>query len=53
MEALSWLWYFLTDLQTGLLEQLTSSMGYDTEATVAFNGSKIVYTSMVSGDLDI
>ena len=53
MEALSWLWYFLTDLQTGLLEQLTSSICYDDEATVAFNGSKIIYTSMVSGDLDI
>lgn len=44
---------FLTDLQTGLLERLTSSPGYDAEATVAFNGSKIIYTSMVSGDLDI
>ena len=52
-EALSWLWYFLTDSQTDLLEQLTSSIGYDDEATVAFNGSKIIYTSMVSGDLDI
>ena len=53
VEALSWLWYFLTDLQTGLLEQLTSSIGYDDEATVTFNGSKIIYISMVSGDLDI
>ena len=53
MEALSWLWYFLTDLQTGLLERLTSSSGYDDEETVAFNGSKIIYTSMVSGDLGI
>lgn len=44
---------FLTDLQTKSLEQLTSSPGYDAEATVAFNGSKVVYTSMVSGDLDI
>ena len=44
---------FLTDLQTGLLERLTSSPGYDAEATVDFNRSKIIYTSMVSGDLDI
>ena len=44
---------FLIDLQTGLLEQLTSSIGYDAEATVAFNESKIIYTSIVSGDLDI
>ncbi len=44
---------FSTDLQIGLLEQLTSSPGYDAEAMVAFNGSKIIYTSMVSSDLDI
>ena len=53
MEALSWLWYFLTDLQTGSLEQLTTAPGYDAEATVAFDGSKIIYTSMAGGDLDI
>ena len=53
MEALSLLWYFLKDLQTGLLKQLTSSIGYDPEATLALNGSKIIYISMVSGDLDI
>jgi len=35
------------------LEQLTDSPNYDAEATVAFDGSKIVYTSMVSGDLDV
>ena len=32
---------------------LTSSPGYDAEATVAFDGSRILYTSMASGDLDI
>ena len=32
---------------------LTDSFGYDAEATVAFDGSRVLYTSMVSGDLDI
>jgi len=44
---------FITDLTNKTLRQLTNSPGYDAEATVAFNGSKIIYTSMVSGDLDI
>ena len=35
------------------LTQLTKSKGYDAEATVAFNGSKIIYTSIMGGDLDI
>ena len=35
------------------LKQLTFSSGYDAEATVAFDGSKILYTSIKSGDLDI
>ena len=36
-----------------VLHQMTDSPGYDAEATVAFDGSKILYTSMVSGDLDV
>tara|TARA_Y100001970_G_scaffold294202_1_gene448395 strand:+ start:16334 stop:17416 length:1083 start_codon:yes stop_codon:yes gene_type:complete len=44
---------FLTDLKTGYLNQLTNSPGYDAEATIAFDGSRILYTSIVSGDLDI
>ena len=35
------------------MEQLTTAPGYDAEATVAFDGSKIIYTSMAGGDLDI
>ena len=35
------------------LEKLTDSPNYDAEATVAFDGSKIVYTSMATGDLEI
>jgi len=35
------------------IKRLTDSPGYDAEATVAFDGSRVLYTSMVSGDLDI
>ena len=32
---------------------LTSSPGYDAEATYSFDGKKIIYTSLISGDLDL
>jgi TolB protein len=35
------------------LKRLTSSPGYDAEATVSTDGRKIVFTSMRDGDLDI
>ena len=35
------------------LERLTYADGYDAEATYAFDGKKIVYTSISSGDLEI
>jgi Tol biopolymer transport system component len=35
------------------VEQLTTAPGYDAEATYAEDGSKIVYTSISSGDLEI
>jgi TolB protein len=35
------------------LKQLTSTPGYDAEATISTNGKKIVFTSMRDGDLDI
>ena len=35
------------------MQRLTDSPDYDAEATYAFDGSKIIYTSMVSGDLDL
>lgn len=44
---------FLKDLDGKSVIQLTDLPSYDAEATVAFDGSKIVYTSMVSGDLEI
>lgn len=44
---------FLKDLDGKPVIQLTDSPCYDAESTVAFDGSKTVYTSMVSGDLEI
>ena len=35
------------------IERLTNSPGYDAETTIAFDGSKVLYTSMASGDLDV
>jgi len=35
------------------LDRLTYTDGYDAEATYAFDGSKIVYTSISSGDLEV
>ena len=32
---------------------MTDSPGYDAEATVAFDGSKVLYTSIISGDLEV
>ena len=34
-------------------EKLTDKPGYDAEATVQWNGKKIIYTSKASGDLDL
>ena len=36
-----------------IIEQMTNSPGYDAEATVAFDGSKVLYTSISSGDLEV
>ena len=44
---------FLKDLDGKSVIQLTDSPGYDSEATVAFDGSKSVCTSMVSEDLEM
>ncbi|GIS70844.1 MAG: hypothetical protein CM1200mP10_04210 [Candidatus Neomarinimicrobiota bacterium] len=32
---------------------LTGSPGYDAEATFSFDGKKIIYTSLISGDLEL
>ena len=44
---------FISSIDRDTLIQLTDSENYDAEATVAFDGSKIIYTSMASGDLDL
>ncbi|MEE9166089.1 MAG: hypothetical protein V3U24_01285 [Candidatus Neomarinimicrobiota bacterium] len=35
------------------MSRLTETYGYDAEATYAFDGNRIVYTSLASGDLEI
>ena len=44
---------FVTDLKTGKLARLTSTPGYDAEATIAPNGKHIVFTSVRDGDLEL
>ena len=44
---------FSKQLPDGELVQLTNNPGYDAEATVSPDGSRIVFTSMRDGDLDI
>lgn len=44
---------FTADLQGNILEQLTDHPGYDAEATLSPDGSKIVFTSTRSGDLEL
>jgi Tol biopolymer transport system component len=41
------------DMNGKIIKQLTSSPGYDAEATVSPDGSKIVFTSTRSGDLEL
>lgn len=44
---------FVSDLNGKIRKQLTSSAGYDAEATVSPKGDKIVFTSTRNGDLDL
>lgn len=44
---------FIADLEGNIKKQLTSTPGYDAEATVSPDGSKIVFTSTRSGDLEL
>lgn len=44
---------FVARLDGGIVRRLTDSPGYDAEATVAPDGSRIVFTSLRDGDLDI
>ncbi len=44
---------FVADLKGNILRQLTNEPGYDAEATVSPDGTKIVFTSTRSGDLEL
>jgi TolB protein len=44
---------FTADLDGNILQQLTDNPGYDAEATLSPDGSKIVFTSTRSGDLEL
>jgi len=44
---------FIADLEGNIVKQLTDAPGYDAEATVSPDGTKIVFTSTRSGDLEL
>lgn len=44
---------FVADLKGNILTQLTTTEGYDAEATVSPKGDLIVFTSVRNGDLDL
>lgn len=44
---------FSADIKGGNLERLTDAPLYDAEATYAEDGSRIIYTSLSSGDLEV
>ncbi len=44
---------FVADLKGNIINQLTTNKGYDAEATLSPDGSKIVFTSTRSGDLEL
>jgi len=44
---------FVADTNGKIVKQLTTTPGYDAEATISPKGDKIVFTSMRNGDLDL
>lgn len=44
---------FVSDLEGNIVSQLTEEPGYDAEATLSPDGTKIVFTSTRSGDLEL
>ena len=44
---------FMADLTGKIVKQLTSSPGYDAEATLSPNGDHMIFTSVRDGDLDL
>jgi TolB protein len=44
---------FMADLDGKIAKQLTSSKGYDAEATLSPDGKKMIYTSTKDGDIEL
>lgn len=44
---------FMADLDGKIVKQLTTTKGYDAEATLSPDGKKMIFTSMRDGDLDL
>lgn len=44
---------FMADLDGKIVKQLTSSKGYDAEATLSPDGKKMIYTSVKDGDIEL
>lgn len=44
---------FMADLNGKIVKQLTNSKGYDAEATLSPDGTKMLYTSTKDGDIDM
>jgi TolB protein len=44
---------FMADLNGKIVKQLTSSKGYDAEATLSPDGKKMIYTSVKDGDIEL
>ena len=44
---------YMTDLSGKIKKKLTNSPGYDAEATISPDGSKMIFTSTRNGDLDL
>jgi len=44
---------YMADLNGKIIKKLTSSQGYDAEATISPDGSKMLFTSTRNGDLDL
>jgi TolB protein len=44
---------YMADLNGKIIKRLTNSQGYDAEATISPDGSKMLFTSTRNGDLDL
>ena len=44
---------FMADLSGKIVKQLTTSKGYDAEATLSPDGNKMIYTSTKDGDIEL